>query len=143
MVNFKKLKLKMIKEHIFKNVIDIWIKDPIKNKYDKIVFDPEEKNNNINYNMWKGFKFDDKIEPVKEEDSKFLTLLKNITVDNKIYEYIKQWIAHIIQKSYKKTNVAIILYSDTKGIGKNCIIEGIKKLLYGYTAHMLYVCQYH
>ena len=55
-------------------------------------------------------------------------------MENPIYEYFKQWIAHIIQYPYRKTNSAIVLYSETKGVGKNCIVECINRLLTGYTA---------
>ena len=30
------------------------------------------------------------------------------------------WIAHIIQKPFKKTNIAVILYSNVKGCRKEC-----------------------
>ena len=83
--------------------------------------------------FFKGFDFDDEIEPVIEEDSKFLQLLKKLTVEKHVYEYFKQWIGHIIQFPHLKTNAAIVLYSDTKGIGKNCIVEGITRLFKGYT----------
>ena len=55
-------------------------------------------------------------------------------MENPIYEYFKQWIAHIIQHPYRKTNSAIVLYSETKGVGKNCIVECINRLLKGYKA---------
>jgi hypothetical protein len=114
--------------------IDVWKDDPNKRKYNKIVFDPSDNNeNSMYYNLWKGFNMDDTIKPVVETESKFLWLLRRICNDDGIYDYVKQWIAHIIQKPYKKTNIAIVLYSDTKGVGKNCIIDGICKLLKNYT----------
>ena len=131
--NFKKmLDIKQEKEI---NFTDLWIDDMSKRQYNRIVFDPNPNNNNSkNYNCFKGFNYDDTIEPVAECDSNFLQLLKRICIEDNIYEYFKQWIAHIIQFPYKKTNVAIVLYSSTKGVGKNCIVDGINKLLHGYTA---------
>jgi hypothetical protein len=116
--------------------VDVWKDDPNKLKYNKIVFDPSKSLEDKSiYNLWKGFEFgDESITPVIESESKYLQLLKRVVNDVNIYEYVKQWIAHIIQKPFKKTNVAIVLYSDTKGIGKNCIIDGIGKLLKNYTA---------
>ena len=114
--------------------IDIWKDDPNKRKYSKIVFDPSNNDeNSVVYNLWKGFDMDYNMKPVLEINSKFLWLLRRICNDDSIYIYVKQWIAHIIQKPFKKTNTAIVLYSDTKGIGKNCIIDGICKLLKNYT----------
>jgi hypothetical protein len=114
--------------------INVWLEDPNKLKKNNIIFDPSIINDKENYNCWKGFNFDETIEAVKEEESKFLSLLKKLVNDDVNYEYVKQWIAHIIQKPYMKTNVAIVLYSDIKGAGKNCIIDGISKLLNNYTA---------
>ena len=115
--------------------IDLWLEDANKKKYDTIVFDPSITDDKINYNCWNGFNhsINDDIN-VNEDNSLFLKLLKRITNDSVNYEYMKQWIAHIIQKPYLKTGIAIVLYSQTKGVGKNCLIDGIIKLLEGYTA---------
>ena len=116
------------------NFTDVWIEDPNKLVKNEMVFDPDPNNDNSkNFNFFKGFDFDDEMEPVIEEDSNFLQLLKKLTVENHVYEYFKQWIGHIIQFPHLKTNAAIVLYSDTKGIGKNCIVEGITRLFKGYT----------
>jgi len=117
------------------NFIDIWKDDPNKLKKNKIIFDPSTTNNLNDYNCWKGFDFVD-TEPVNEENSLFLKLLKRLTNDEINYEYLKQWIAHIIQKPYMKTKVAIVLYSECKGVGKNCIVDGINRLLRNYTANV-------
>lgn len=117
------------------NFTDVWIEDSKKLLKNEIVFDPDPNNDNSkNYNCFKGFDYDEEMEPVVEDNSKFLQLLKKLTVEKNVYEYFKQWIAHIIQYPYKKTNSAIVLYSETKGVGKNCIVECINRLLKGYTA---------
>ena len=116
--------------------IDVWRDDKDKRKYQSITFNPDlsDKNNEGKYNLFKGFKYaDDKIDPVIYNNSKFLQLLKHICVGELEYEYMLEWIAHIIQQPYKKTNVAIVLYSKIGGIGKNAIIDGIIRLLTGYT----------
>ena len=115
--------------------VDLWLEDTNKRQYDKIVFDPTTTEDKINYNCWTGYKHEIKPSTLNENDSLFLKLLKRICNNDIInYEYVKQWIAHIIQKPYLKTGIAIVLYSNTKGIGKNCIIDGLIKLLEGYTA---------
>ena len=86
------------------------------------------------YNYFNGFNYSDgEIAPI---DNPFLNLLKRVSNDKKTYEYFVDWIAHIIQRPFKKTNIAIILYSNVKGIGKNCIVDGICKLLKGYSGHV-------
>lgn len=114
--------------------IDLWFEDANKRKYDRIVFDPRTTDDKVNYNCWTGYKHPIKESNLKEDDSLFFRLLKKICHDDINYEYVKQWIAHIIQKPYLKTGIAIVLFSKKKGVGKNCIIDGIKKLLEGYTA---------
>ena len=116
-----------------KHFIDVWMTDPAQKTYNKIVFDPSQTSIN-NYNYFKGFKYT--IGEPAPIDNPFLNLLKRVCNHNKTYDYFVDWIAHIIQQPYKKTNVAVILYSSVKGIGKNCIVDGICKLLSGYSAHV-------
>ena len=51
-----------------------------------------------------------------------------------MYENVKQWLAHMIQFPNKKTGKCVVLYSETTGVGKNCIVECIERLLNGYSA---------
>jgi hypothetical protein len=110
---------------------DLWREDPNKLSYSCVEYEPNpEKQNKNSFNLFQGFSnFDENVEPIKEEDSKFLELLKYICVKDVIYEYMKSWISHLIQKPYKKSNVAPILYSRIGGIGKNAIVDGICLLL--------------
>jgi len=64
-----------------------------------------------------------------------LKLLKHLCKgENLEYNYILNWLGHIIQKPYKKTNVAIVLFEKFGGVGKNALIDGMIKLLEGYTS---------
>jgi len=116
-----------------KYFIDVWLTDPNQKSVDKIVFDPSMTSINT-YNYFNGYKYTDGEQALL--DNPFLNLLKRVSNDKKTYDYFVDWIAHIIQKPFKKTNIAIILYSNVKGIGKNCIVDGICKLLKGYSAHV-------
>jgi hypothetical protein len=116
-----------------KYFIDVWLTDPNQKSYNKIVFDPTLTSIN-NYNYFNGFKYTEGEQAPIENP--FLNLLKRVCNDKKTYEYFVDWIAHIIQKPYKKTNIAIILYSNVKGVGKNCIVDGICKLIKGYSGHV-------
>jgi len=118
---------------IKKTFIDIWLTDPTQKSFNKIVFDPTLTSIN-NYNYFNGFKYTEGEQAATENP--FLNLLKRVCNDKKTYEYFIDWIAHMIQKPYKKTNIAIILYSNVKGVGKNCIVDGICKLIKGYSGHV-------
>ena len=116
--------------------INKWRLDENKRKYKRIIFNPDLNDilNNECYNLFTGFKLNDiSINKINTKESAFFKLLKHICNGNLEYKYIKEWIAHIINKPYKKTNVAVVLYSKIGGIGKNAIIDGLLKLLNGYT----------
>tara|TARA_R110000868_G_scaffold263649_1_gene522306 strand:- start:4 stop:2154 length:2151 start_codon:yes stop_codon:yes gene_type:complete len=124
---------KLDKEGNIKNVsfVDEWRKDKNIRAFDFIDFEPnvEKIKDKKIYNLFKGFKYVDGPACI-ENESAFLLHLKRVSNnDDVVYEYLKQWIAHIIQKPWMKTNTAVVLYSDTKGSGKNSIITGIEKLL--------------
>lgn len=110
----------------------LWRKDRNHRMYSKVVFQTDPKFfNKDQYNLFNGFKLDDKLvtEQIDENQSSFLLLLKKHCQKPEIYEFFKCWIAHIIQKPYLKTEIAIVLYSALGGVGKNCIVDGIKALL--------------
>lgn len=56
--------------------------------------------------------------------------------ETKTYEYVLNWIAHVIQRPHKKTGVAILFYSEVEGIGKNIITAAIEKLVDGYATRL-------
>lgn len=120
-------------EKIVKYFIDVWLTDQNQKTYNKIVFDPSFKSINC-FNYFNGFKYSEGESALL--NNPFLNLLKRLCNDQKTYDYFVDWIAHIIQRPFKKTNIAVILYSNVKGVGKNCIVDGITKLLKGYSAHV-------
>ena len=120
-------------EKIKKYFVDVWMSDPKQKSFNKIVFDPSLKSIG-NYNYFTGFKYTDGEQALLENP--FLNLLKRVCNDKKTFDYFVDWIAHIIQTPYKKSNVAIIMFSKTNGVGKNCIVNGICKLLEGYSGNL-------
>jgi hypothetical protein len=113
--------------------VDLWLEDPDNRTLKNIVFDPKESDDK-NYNLYKGSVYTDG--EVCDEDCVFLKLLKYISNDATCYEYFKQWISAIVKTPWKKTNVAIVLYSEIGGIGKNCITDALCKLFKNYSAHL-------
>lgn len=120
-----------VKQH---DIVDIWINDPNHSNKNKLVFDPSMSSTN-NYNMFKGLNYTDGI-AVNEDNSKFLKLLRYISNDKEVYEYMKCWISHIVKTPWKKTNVAVVLYSKIGGVGKNAIVDGLCKLFGKYSGHI-------
>jgi len=117
---------------------EYWLNDSNKRRYNNIVFEPNlNKHDENNYNLFKGFENYNKTENIISEDAYFFKLLKHIcNEEEEIYEYILSWISHIIKTPYKKTNIAIILYSLIGGIGKNAFIDCLVKLFDKYTGKL-------
>ena len=118
-----------------KKFCDLWFDDEHKRKFGKIVFDPmpneeDEELEDPEYNSFGGFNNDDpNAVEIIETDSQYLKLFKLLMNDDKVYEYMKCWIAAIIQRPNIKTKVAPILFSKTHGSGKNTIVEGMIRII--------------
>lgn len=101
-----------------------WIQDSTRRSYKNICFDPNEQP--INYfNLFNGFYYE-KYEPKGKANLENINfVLDHVLGEHK--KYIFEWLAFILKKK-KKTNVAIILYTDNHGVGKNSIVELIMRL---------------
>ena len=115
--------------------IDLWLEDPTHRTKDEIKFDPKMIDDN-KYNMYKGSVYNICESKIEEDNNIFFKLLKYISNDHVVYEYFKCWISHIVKTPYKKTNVAIILYSHIGGVGKNAITDALCKLFKNYSGHI-------
>ena len=113
--------------------IKLWLADTEHRVLDDIIFNPRMPITN-SYNLYKGSIYSEG--QACTEDNIFFKLLKYVSNDDIAYEYFKQWIAHIVKTPYKKTNVAIVLYSEVGGIGKNAITDALCKLFENYSAHL-------
>lgn len=123
-----------INEKKFKSFIDVWYEDKNKKRYKKMVFDPSNITNDINYNHFKGFKYDTdlNIDGLKDEDFAFFKLLRFLSPTDTEYDFTKSWFSHILKSPEKKTNCAIVLYSKLEGVGKNMLIDTFIKLIDDY-----------
>ncbi|KAA6394723.1 MAG: hypothetical protein EZS28_009748 [Streblomastix strix] len=65
----------------------------------------------------------------------FIGLVKDTIAanDDRIYEYLLNWFAYIVQKTGKKTETAVILQG-LQGIGKNIYINVLSEILADYSA---------
>ena len=117
-----------------------WSEDPLQRRYEKVIFNPDPNYipNKKNYNEWNGWKLLDNNIIIDEEIIKpFIDLIKYLCNDDiNIVNFILDWLSWIIQRPHKKTNVAICLYSDKHGVGKNTFIELIKRLFEDFTSKL-------
>ena len=117
----------------------LYDKSEFKNCFSSFDFEPNKKEENDKYNLFRGFLYDTGNYNYDENIIKpFLNHLKflvsNDSKQNELYEYILNWMAHIIQKPEEKTEVAIVFYSIIEGVGKNILFDIYAELLEGYTA---------
>lgn len=128
--------IKTIHKSFFKD----WSEDEKQRRYEKVLFnpDPNFKYNQKYYNEWKGWKWlNDDIDIDEDKIKPFIDLINYLcNDDDKVLEFILNWLSWIIQRPHKKTNTAICLYSDKHGVGKNTLIELIKRLFEGYTSKL-------
>jgi len=113
--------------------VDLWLENPENRNLKNIIFDPKQSVGN-NYNLYKGSVYCDGESCT--EDSIFSKLSEYISNDAECFEYLKQWIGAIVKTPWKKTNVAVVLYSEVGGVGKNCITDALCKLFKNYSAHL-------
>jgi len=109
-----------------------WLLDENIRFYNNVDYYPCMKPPENSFNLWNDFPiksipFDDKA------DTSLLhfhlkTLLKDDEID---YEWFLNWLAHIIQFPYKKTEVCVVLYDKKFGTGKSMIAEEFLKKIIG------------
>ncbi|KAA6375297.1 MAG: hypothetical protein EZS28_029176 [Streblomastix strix] len=92
-------------------------------------------NNEGIFSVFYGFKFIQLDEINQTKIEQFLGLVKDTISanDERVYEYISNWFAFIVQNVGKKTETATIL-KGLQGIGKNVFTNALCKLLAGYSS---------
>lgn len=121
---------KLIPHNFFK----LWMTSKNKKEIGKFVFNPNPNYilNKDEHNLFGGFKYDledydDELDIITSIQP-FIDHVKNLcNNDEKVSEYLLNWFAHIFQKPHIKTTTAVLLYSETEGVGKNITLDIIKK----------------
>jgi hypothetical protein len=108
------------------NFYNKWIEDPERREYKNITFDPDNIDIKEYFNLFTGFKLQD-ITEYKREDTKPLHRFLDHVLGN-MKKYVLEWFAFIL-KNKRKTDVAIVLYSDSHGVGKNSVVELLIRLM--------------
>jgi hypothetical protein len=106
--------------------INKWLSDANIRTYEKVVFKPKQ---NVPSNVFNIFT-DFPMTAVQGDTSVMTKLMKMLSGnDDVVFEYLENYFAHMIQKPYEKSGVAIIFYSEKQGAGKDTPLDAIGKML--------------
>jgi hypothetical protein len=98
-----------------------WLVDPTMKEYQKVGFYPKQDAPEGQFNVWRGFVN----EPAEGDYSAFQEVLQIIANgDQRVFDYIENYFAHIIQKPFKRTNVSIVVQGE-QGVGKDSYFDAI------------------
>jgi hypothetical protein len=121
--------------HKIGNLGKVWCKSSARKTLNKVVF---ETNSRLvspdKYNMFYGFPFAyDADQPVDMiQIDLLLKHINEVLADNDpaVAEYILNWLAHLVQKPYKKIGTALVFRSD-QGAGKSIVTDFVGKRVIG------------
>jgi energy-coupling factor transporter ATP-binding protein EcfA2 len=143
--------IKAEQDHQYKDFIKKWLEDPYKRQYDTLIFYPYSDrisglSNNI-YNTFDGFEIIKYIDPIqnksmtdeqpdiKQLQDKFankcnilLNHIRKLGKDNNGFNFLCNWIAHILQYPEIKTGCCIVL-KGKQGKGKNTLYNILKAII--------------
>lgn len=108
------------------NKATIWLNSPKRRTFDKIVFNPRiEGHYEGNYNIWKGFA----VTPKQGDCSLFWLHVKQVicTYNEGHYQYVRKWLAHLIQKPWIVATALVL--RGKQGTGKGTFADTIGVLL--------------
>lgn len=102
-----------------KPVADDFLQQRIRPEYDREVFDPRldwgyHPDRRV-FNRWRGYEVE--AAPDEEVAANWQLFLQRLCGEHK--NFIEQWLAHIIQKPWERTNIALMCVSPVQGIGKS------------------------
>lgn len=102
-----------------------WLTDPEMKEYQEVGFYPKQDAPEGEFNVWRGFRN----EPVEGDYSPFHEVLRILSNgDQRVFDYIENYVAHIIQKPYQRTDVAIIVQGE-QGVGKDTYFDAVGGIL--------------
>jgi hypothetical protein len=111
--------------------------------YSKQVYKPMNHNLYKNeFNTWinfKGTSTDPKFKIDMTQVNPILEYIRTIIADNdtESYNFILAWLAHIVQKPWKKSEIAIFLQSTKQGTGKGTFVNWLKNYVFGSYCSMV------
>ncbi|MDB2596156.1 DUF5906 domain-containing protein [Pseudomonadales bacterium] len=108
-----------------------WLARPHRT-YDDVVFDPSNNHLTYQFNLWRGFA----ISPQQGNCSLYLDHILNCVCngDTALYNYVINWLAHLIQKPAELPGVALVLIGD-QGTGKGSFVEPLGHIIGQHYQH--------
>jgi hypothetical protein len=114
--------------------IEKWLEDPSRRQATHLVYKYEEDCMPHEATLWRGYAYS-KTRPCDPEIEKtvvdtFLDMLRCVTNDEeKSFEYVLKWMAHIIQRPFKKTGAAVCFINQEKGTGKDSMASWFREVI--------------
>lgn len=104
-----------------------WLTDDSKREYLRLVFSPKREPPPGCFNLFQGF-----INVPEAGDFSAYTIALRIVSGNDpaVFDYIENWLAHILQKPYEKTKVAIGIQGE-QGVGKDSWCDAVGNHIIG------------
>lgn len=117
--------INLLNKHLDVSIIDAWMRDAKRRSYNGIVFAPQGAPEDY-YNLFRGFY----VLPIAGDCSLYLQhLLDNICRGNlQFYEYLLNWMAHMIQRPGELPGVAIV-FRGPQGVGKGVATDELGRLV--------------
>lgn len=114
-------------------IADTWLNHIDRRQVLKIGFDPRDKPEDDIFNIWKGMRISTENASTFQVDEcePLLDHIKNRWcngVDDD-FEYVMNWLAHLIQKPWIKMGVVICLRSTKEGAGKGIVMNLLRKII--------------
>ena len=110
-----------------------WLEHPDRRGYEEILLLPEGDIKGI-YNLWRGFT----VEPAEGSWELMRKHIKFVICggDKKLYRYVLNWLARMIQQPWKPGKVALVLQGK-KGVGKGKLVNSLCRL-FGQNSMSIY-----
>ena len=104
-----------------------WLSDPNKREYHKLVFAPKQNPPENCFNLFQGFA---NVPSAGQYDAYQTSLRIVCGNDERVFEYVENWLAHILQKPYIKTKVALAFQGE-QGAGKDSFWDAVGEHIFG------------
>lgn len=111
---------------ILRNVADMWLAHPDRRQFiDGIVFDPSGSQQPGVYNLWQGFA----VKPKQGDWEKMRHHLLSVVCagDGHNFDYLRKWLARMVQFPAKQGEVAIVLRG-LEGVGKSVLGDAMRRI---------------
>lgn len=111
------------------SISKLWLEWSQRKTYTGVVFDPAMPKNSTKYNLFKGFK-------TQERKGDWSLLKQHIYEvlcheNDEFYDWIMTWFAHLVQRPWEKKGSALIVRG-VKGAGKTTVFEFLEQMVAPY-----------